>query len=162
MTGAPWPAPPDSYERWLACLSALEEGPVPREALALLARGTLPQREMTAYFQPRLTRAVNAMLRRCVRRLNRQMRQAAEWGEPEEAVTALRRFCRAAEDCLFFRTLEFLPLSYRRELASAVEEGVRNCWAEVDRWLRRAYADGDPRMEELRRPLRRLRPGKTG
>lgn len=165
MTGAPWTAPPVHYEAWITCLAALEEGPVSHEALALLVRGTLDLEpsEITTYFQPRLTRAVNAMLQRAVRRLNRQIRQSLEWGEPDDLLTALRRFRRATQDCLFFRQLSFLPAPCRQALADAVEAEVGKCWADMERWLTRACAAGDPRLEGLRRPLRRLRPcRKTG
>ena len=112
---------PTDYQTWLRCLDTLQNKRVDAEYTDMLRHGSLScDAAILAHFQNRLVTTVNAMLSRQAASFLRQYRMTAESGDTYALELLYRRFLRSAKQCLFFRSLSFLPEDFTQELSDGV------------------------------------------
>lgn len=116
---------PTDYQMWLGCFETLQNRSVEATYIDALRAGRLPgDAALLARFQPRLVSTVNAMLSRQATAFLRQYRIMAETGDAYALELLYRRFLRNAKQCLFFRSLTFLPEDFSQELHKGVVDEV--------------------------------------
>lgn len=112
---------PTDYQAWLKCFDTLQNSSVDAAYIDTLREGRLSgDAAMLARFQPRLVSTVNAMLSRQATSFLRQYRMTADSGDAYALELLYRRFLRNAKQCLFFRSLAFLPEDFSQELHKGV------------------------------------------
>ncbi len=150
--------PPVSYQEWTAFLKRLAEGDVPENVLQLLEQGTLPEGAyVTERFQQRVVETVDTMLRRSIRRFNRQLSGALEDGDTGSAEVLCIRLKKELDLCWFFQRMHFLDAAFLAELEKALKGQIRLFWKNEIREIRRVNdLAGRPDLEEMLYSMKRF------
>lgn len=147
---------PETYQQWVELLQYLREHPGSGTACSLAKQGTLTASPSEA-FKVRLSETVSVMLSyRCTWFL-KQLDDALEDGEPDQAALLAQRLRRSVQQCLIYRDMPFLEAELVESLDAGYRKQLLGFWENVLRQLRRMIRENDsPVLEDLIRELRRI------
>lgn len=127
---------PKTYQEWMSCFEYLSNRIPSDKDISLIYEGICPGVEtVQVQFMERLNETVNNMLNLSTKNCTRLLNEALEEGDLSNIETILRRGYKDIQRCRFYRSVEFIPIEYVKELDSKTVSEINRYWNLMKRFF---------------------------
>jgi len=114
--------PPRTYQEWLDCFAHMKESKINDEYIEMLSKASLvSNQQMSDKFQVHIVKLLNDMLDVRTKIFIKELNLLLKVNDIVDVVALFKKFSKEIKHCLFFNNMEFMPVSFRKELFTSVE-----------------------------------------